>query len=516
MLVIILKNFFGTDFIKRMPPPYCGFKSSPSGRVGASDEVQCARQIRAYGKRIVSDVGRGGGRADEAVSLLRQRSRSEGRKGGCGAKTPFSPLASCRSQRRLYGLLPAIENSSDVKSKTYIATQRNSHLPSVPPSNHAYTDRALELSNAKTRGKPLLFVSVAWTGAEDDVFMNPTGMVGGVGFVFGVFDTPSRFHIIRIFTNEAYRGSNGVMFSILMHELTVGVKERVKQLYPSSNSVLLTIDDEAPCFKLKPGSSLLTQYEKAGFTLQPNPVERNVLVRKEVLVRAEGEQPWSSGRPDERILFHDRAFPPDVVKSILHERIEGRQHGKNPVRGGANEFNLMDICEIASSTSDGKPSGNVIHLIGTDVKAVTPREGRLRWDIRLSDAWVKKMSAANDAFAMCHSFVSEEIKRVARECANSKVEWHVMMVLPGCPGQDIHIDDASSHKKRRCYFTFILPLTDVPNAGGTYFKSLNTTFSTVGGYALFHGSVEHAGLANRSEEKRYFLYAAIFTGEDVN
>jgi ectoine hydroxylase-related dioxygenase (phytanoyl-CoA dioxygenase family) len=53
-------------------------------------------------------------------------------------------------------------------------------------------------------------------------------------------------------------------------------------------------------------------------------------------------------------------------------------------------------------------------------------------------------------------------------------------------------------------------------AGGTHFPKLNHTFTSYGGVLVFDGTIEHAGLGNRSKKNRYFLYAAIYTGKDKN
>ena len=95
-----------------------------------------------------------------------------------------------------------------------------------------------------------------------------------------------------------------------------------------------------------------------------------------------------------------------------------------------------------------------------------------------------------------------------------------MMVHPGSPSQDVHIDDAASRRGgNRCYYTLIVPLSSHSSLG-THFPTLNSnrghTFATFGGALVFDGGVEHAGLANRSTHDRIFLYAAVFTGEDKN
>ena len=93
-----------------------------------------------------------------------------------------------------------------------------------------------------------------------------------------------------------------------------------------------------------------------------------------------------------------------------------------------------------------------------------------------------------------------------------------MIVYPGSPDQTVHVDDSKFKVGgKRCYFTFIVPLTSDPKTGGTNFPKLNYTFTSYGGALMFDGAVEHAGLGNRSSTKnRIFLYAAIHTGRDEN
>ena len=67
----------------------------------------------------------------------------------------------------------------------------------------------------------------------------------------------------------------------------------------------------------------------------------------------------------------------------------------------------------------------------------------------------------------------------------------------------------------RCYLTLIVPLTDHPEQGGTQFADLGTV-SPLGGAVAFGGRVDHRGTANRSAHTRFFLYAAVHSGDDPN
>ena len=117
----------------------------------------------------------------------------------------------------------------------------------------------------------------------------------------------------------------------------------------------------------------------------------------------------------------------------------------------------------------------------------------------------------------------------------AKVAWHFMVTNPGGKDQGLHAD----HAKKPCYATILIPLTDdaTHKAGGTYFqdslpvydyKSMNkdpkryTTPNSVlneyKGALVFDGDIPHYGTANNATDGhvRYFLYAAIYDGEDDN
>jgi hypothetical protein len=125
------------------------------------------------------------------------------------------------------------------------------------------------------------------------------------------------------------------------------------------------------------------------------------------------------------------------------------------------------------------------------------------------------MKFVNDAFRKACDMI-DVLKESDRKCKKAHVDWHAQVVFPGSPAQDPHIDDRTSKRGKRCFYTMIVPLVDDIRAGGTYFPKLNHTFASFGGVLIFDGTIEHAGLANQSTQNRFFLYAAIYTGKDDN
>lgn len=149
---------------------------------------------------------------------------------------------------------------------------------------------------------------------------------------------------------------------------------------------------------------------------------------------------------------------------------------------------------------------------------IVPRSG-LRNDALLGRIWCTKDSEIrpfqklNDLikkFASCHE-----------RCKNAKVDWHLMTVEPGAPCQEWHYD---SYGHRGAYFTFIVPLTKDPMDSGTEFpvcvpgKRLKKTEirNSFGSVIGFSGSQMHRGSAHKGNNKRLFLYAALYTGADMN
>ena len=110
-----------------------------------------------------------------------------------------------------------------------------------------------------------------------------------------------------------------------------------------------------------------------------------------------------------------------------------------------------------------------------------------------------------------------------------------MVTNPGGKDQGLHAD----HAKKPCYATILIPLTDDADhkAGGTYFQDSlpvydyesmnkdpktyttpNSVLNEYQGALVFDGDIPHYGTANNAEDGhvRYFLYAAIYDGEDDN
>jgi hypothetical protein len=170
-------------------------------------------------------------------------------------------------------------------------------------------------------------------------------------------------------------------------------------------------------------------------------------------------------------------------------------------RRGAQAFSLRELLAIAKDKRKGNASRFIVDVV--------PRERETRWDVRLSSLWVSRMRDANRAFATACQLAEGLLHD---QCAKARIEWHAMIVHPGSDDQATHMD----HHKARCYFTLIVPLTDVPNSGGTYFPGKDEVLSRFGDALIFDGDTPHAGLGNRSQDDRIFLYAAIFTGRDNN
>ena len=194
-------------------------------------------------------------------------------------------------------------------------------------------------------------------------------------------------------------------------------------------------------------------------------------------------------------------FSTDALSLLLHSPLT--VHG---AKRGKTSFSLVDLLDLAPA----KAKGNASRF----VKASTPRD-HARWDIHLREEWVSQMREVNVAFAQA----CEMAHRIQKQQCTSKstVAWHAMIVRPGSPDQNVHVDDKQFRVGgKRCYYTLIIPLSSDPEAGGTHFPTLGHTFCDYGGALMFDGSVQHAGLGNRSWGDRIFLYAAIHSGKDEN
>jgi len=195
-------------------------------------------------------------------------------------------------------------------------------------------------------------------------------------------------------------------------------------------------------------------------------------------------------------------FSKDALTSLLQSPLTVQG-----ARRGTLRFSLMDLLLLAPKPQKGNAS--------QFVQSSTPRD-KARWDVHLSDKWVEQMREVNVAFSKACD-IADNI-RTQRCTSRSTIAWHAMIVHPGSPDQKVHVDDSAFKvgKGKRCYYTLIVPLTSDPKAGGTHFPKLEYTFSEYGGALMFDGAVEHAGLGNRSNSDRVFLYAAIHSGKDEN
>jgi hypothetical protein len=197
----------------------------------------------------------------------------------------------------------------------------------------------------------------------------------------------------------------------------------------------------------------------------------------------------------------DNLFDEDALRAILSTPLS------TGGRRGETDFTLLELLDLTTTVEKGNAARFIDEIV--------PRERDTRWDVTLSNTWVDKMSRINVAFANAID-LADGVRRNMGRCPKAKIVWHAQIVHPGSPDQDRHVDDRPRRRGKGCYFTLIIPLTQDPKAGGTHFPLLDRTFSSFGGALVFDGSVEHAGLGNRSTRDRIFLYAAIFTGKDEN
>lgn len=212
------------------------------------------------------------------------------------------------------------------------------------------------------------------------------------------------------------------------------------------------------------------------------------------------------------VWIQEKIFEPDALTALLSTSLS------TGGRRGTTSFTLPDLLSAAiRSNENGTAMGRAATFV--DVECILPRERKSRWDVRLTDAWVDKMRSVNVAFAKACA-LTERLRRSDVRCGHAKVDWHAQVVFPGSPDQVVHTDDRTDRRGRRCYYTLIVPLVDNPRAGGTYFPALGgsggTVFASYGGALCFDGTVEHAGLGNRSRQNRYFLYAVVYSGRDGN
>ena len=163
----------------------------------------------------------------------------------------------------------------------------------------------------------------------------------------------------------------------------------------------------------------------------------------------------------------DGVFDTDALRALLSTPVS------TDARRGVVDFTLTELLHIAKA----KPWGNAARFIADAV----PRERETRWDITLSTAWVDKMARVNVAFARAIELADGVRKHMGgSNCRKANIVWHAQLVHPGSPDQNLHTDD-DGKRKRGCYHTLIIPLTQDPRAGGTWFPLLNHTFSSFGG-----------------------------------
>jgi|TARA_B100001094_G_scaffold317653_1_gene360324 hypothetical protein len=279
---------------------YCGSKNIvPRGKIRATQEVQCVRQIRAFGRQVV--------RSDQAKATLAQWGSGK----GCGKRNPSSVQGNCTRQFRLFGLLPIIESASDVHRRTFVAKTKTEHrqLPQViitPP--HAYTQNKYE-GNIPS-GATTVFCSVIWSQAEDGAALRPQTIPDGVGFAFGYFsprlekEKTITFNIVHVYANPPYRGgklhAQGVSISsLVVSEFVKGITYRAKEVNREARNVRIQVDPGAPCFQLgnpqymnaKRSKALENMYVGAGFSVIPLPYEGRQRRKVELITRVNDNNP---------------------------------------------------------------------------------------------------------------------------------------------------------------------------------------------------------------------------------
>lgn len=205
-------------------------------------------------------------------------------------------------------------------------------------------------------------------------------------------------------------------------------------------------------------------------------------------------------RESPSVWTEENIFNKEALVALLHTPIS------TGAKRGVLEFTLTELLHIAHK----RGWGNATRFIED---AVPRAPGRL--DVTLSRVWVEEMARVNAAFAKAVDIAGDVRKRMMNpKHRKVNIVWHAQIVQPRSPDQPVHVDDGGRQRGR--YLTLIIPLTQDPRAGGTHFPSLDYTFSSFGGALAFDGTVTHAGLGNRSNTDRVFLYAAIFTGKDRN
>lgn len=219
---------------------------------------------------------------------------------------------------------------------------------------------------------------------------------------------------------------------------------------------------------------------------------------------APDEEPDGAASLATLVRVHDGLFAPEAAAALLDEPLATRGRG-------ARDFSLRELVEVARMQVEEQVGmGPAAQLV--DVNCVQPRMPPTRWDVRLTPHWVERMAGVSKAFRAVHELALGYRARCGMKSAT--VDWHVVRVDAGSDRQPSH-QDAGGPDAPRCYLTLIVPLTDHPEQGGTQFADLGTV-SPLGGAVAFGGRVDHRGTANRSAHTRFFLYAAVHSGDDPN
>ena len=126
----------------------------------------------------------------------------------------------------------------------------------------------------------------------------------------------------------------------------------------------------------------------------------------------------------------------------------------------------------------------------------------------MSDLRVQTALRENDAFRTAAQTLVETKRRL--DCERATITWHAMLVRPGSPDQNEHVD---SNGRNKCYYTFIIPLTSPLEAAAVLSRN-GIDVPSLGGAVLFGGNAQ--GLGQPLGVGAGVLYAAVHTGKDPN
>lgn len=203
-------------------------------------------------------------------------------------------------------------------------------------------------------------------------------------------------------------------------------------------------------------------------------------------------------------------YPPILIWPNLFEDKDVSQSPHSKV--GSRQVSLLDMIHKAEKQ---QPAGRY------SKEYKWRPDGRL--DLTLSSSWQSDIlsqqtptplsTLIQGATSILTSFQSSY-----PQCKKATYEWHLMYVPPGAKGQQDHMD----HHKKKCYYTFILPLTEDEAGMGTDIvlpgekETKREIVNVYRGMYGFSGDVVHRGTGNPTSKVRIFLYAALFTGTDHN